>query len=176
MKHLSSEQISSVVAGAGVSEEGHLLLCASCALEVERVRGVLLLFRSSVREWTDRLDHSEFPISEFPVNDAIVSRARFSNGPHRAPLAWVLAAATFAAAVALPIYEDSKNREDRELKAQTERDEQLLEDVNAQLSRSGPVAMDPLMQLMSFPNSAAGAQGIDPAKSYGIKTNAGTSR
>jgi hypothetical protein len=171
MKHLSSEQISNVVAGTGISEEDHLLHCRACALEVERVRGVFSLFRSSVREWTDTLDHSEFP-----AGNAVVSHARLSKGSRRAPLAWVLAAATFAAAVAIPIYEDSKNREDRELKAQTERDEQLLEDVNAQLSRSGPVAMDPLMQLMSFPNGPASVQGTDAMKSHGIKTSTGTPR
>jgi len=110
-------------------------------MEVERFQNALMLFRGSVREWTDKLDHSEFP-----VHEAIVLQARGKRAGHRAPMAWVLAAAAFAAAVAVPMYQDSR---DRELKAQAERDAQLMDDVNAQLSRSGPLAMDPLMQLMT---------------------------
>jgi dihydrodipicolinate synthase/N-acetylneuraminate lyase len=80
-------------------------------------------------------------------------------------MAWVLAAAALAAAVAIPIYQDSR---DRELRAQAERDAQLLDDVNAQLSRSGPLAMDSLMQLMAAPvggppNETSRAPGNEPA-------------
>jgi hypothetical protein len=143
MKHLSPEQISKMVAGIRIPEEDHARNCVECAREVERVQSVLTLFRGSVRAWTDTLDHSEFPIHE-----AVASRASGARSPHRAPMAWVLAAAALAAAVAIPIYQDSKNQE---LKAQAERDAQLMDDVNAQLSRSGPLAMDPLMQLMVVP-------------------------
>ena len=143
MKHLSPEQISSVVAGIPVSEEAHIRDCAACALEVNRMKTVLNLFRGSVREWTDKLDHSEFP-----VHEDIALRAQGSHAPHRAPVAWVMAAAALAAAVAIPMYQDSIAQE---LKAQALRDAQLLDDVNAQLSRSGPLAMDPLMRLMAFP-------------------------
>jgi hypothetical protein len=159
MKHLSPEQISSVVAGLRIPEEDHLRNCADCAREVERVQSVLTVFRSSVRELTDKMDHSEFP-----VHEAVSSRTHAVR-PHRAPMAWVLAAAALAAAVAIPIYQDSR---DRELKAQEERDAQLLDDVNAQLSRSGPLAMDPLMQLMAVPvggpaKELSKAPGSEPA-------------
>jgi hypothetical protein len=158
MKHLSSEQISSVVAGIRIPEQAHVQECSACGQEVERVQNVLTLFRGSVREWTDKLDHSEIPVQE-----AIVSHARASLTPHRAPMAWVLAAAALAAAVAIPIYQDSR---DRELKAQAERDAQLMDDVNAQLSRSGPMAMDPLMQLMVLPERVSVT---DPSKSHGVE-------
>jgi len=52
------------------------------------------------------------------------------------------------------------------MKAQAERDAQLLEDVNAQLSRSGPLAMDPLMQLMVVPERVPVT---DVSKSHGIE-------
>jgi len=158
MKHLSPEQISSVVAGIRIPEEDHLRNCADCAREVERVQSVLTVFRSSVREWTDKMDHSEFPLHE-----AVASRIHAAR-PHRAPMAWVLAAAALAAAVAIPIYQDSR---DREVKAQAERDAQLLDDVNAQLSRSGPLAMDPLMQLMAVPIKSPGT---DLTKANRIET------
>jgi hypothetical protein len=158
MKHLSPEEISNVVAGIRISEDAHLRNCADCAQEVERVQNLLTVFRSSVREWTDKLDHSDFP-----VHEAVASRVRGARPPHRAPMAWVLAAAALAAAVAIPMYQDSR---DRELKAQAERDAQLMDDVNAQLSRSGPMAMDPLMQLMVVPERVSVT---DPSKLHGVE-------
>jgi hypothetical protein len=155
MKHLSPEQISKVVAGIPTPEDAHVRNCAECAREVERVQNVLTLFRGSIRTWTDKLDHSEF-------HEAVASRK--ARSPHRAPMAWVLAAAALAAAVAIPIYQDSKNEE---LKAQAERDAQLMDDVNAQLSRSGPMAMDPLMQLMTAPVSSPVTEA---PKAHGIET------
>jgi hypothetical protein len=154
MKHLSSEQISKVTAGIRIPEDAHVRDCAECAREVERVQGVLAVFRGSIRSWTDTLDHSEF---------YQVVASRKARSPHRAPMAWVLAAAALAAAVAIPVYQDSKHKE---VKAQAERDAQLLDDVDAQLSRRGPLAMDPLMQLMVVPERASVT---DPLKSHGAE-------
>jgi len=154
MKHLSSEQVSKVAAGIRIPEDTHVHNCAECAGEVERVQNVLTLFRGSIRAWTDTLDHSEF-------HEAVASR--HPRSPHRAPMAWVLAAAALAAAVAIPVYRDSK---EQEVKAQAERDAQLLDDVNAQLSRRGPLAMDPLMQLMVVPERVPVTV---PSKSHGIE-------
>jgi hypothetical protein len=152
MKHLTPEQISSVVAGIGIPEDAHVSECAECTREVELARNVLTLFRSSVREWTDTLDHSEFP-----VHQVVNAQARRYPGQRRAPLVWVLATAALAAAVAIPVYRDSRAEE---AKAQAQKDSQLLDDVNAQLSRSGPMAMDPLMQLMPVPISSPGTDFI----------------
>jgi len=154
MKHLSSEQVSKVAAGIRIPEDTHVRSCAECTGEVERVQNVLTLFRGSIRTWTDTLDHSE-------SLEALASRK--TRSPHRAPMAWVLAAAALAAAVAIPVYQNSK---DQEVKAQAERDAQLLDDVNAQLSRRGPLAMDPLMQLMVGP---AKASVTDPLKLQGVE-------
>ena len=149
MKHLSPEQISRVVAGISIPEEMHVRECEECAAEVERDRNVLTLFRSSVRGWTDRLDHSDVS-----VRVSIAARADRSRSIQRAPMAWVVAAAVLAAVVALPIYQYSR---EQELKLQEQRDAQLMDDVNAQLSRSGPLAMDPLMRLMVSPDSGTAA-------------------
>jgi len=101
MKHLSSEQVSKVAAGIRIPEDSHVRNCAECAGEVERVQNVLTLFRGSIRAWTDKLDHSEF-------HEAVASRR--VRSPHRTPMAWVLAATALAAAVAIPMYQDSKNQ------------------------------------------------------------------
>ena len=152
MKHLSPEQISSVVAGIEVSEAAHVRECAACAMEVDRMKAVLMQFRGLVRDWSDKMNHSEFP-----VQVAIASRVHGSYTPRRSPMAWVLATAALAAAVAIPAYRESR---EQAVKAQAQRDDQLLMDVNAQLSRSGPQAMDPLLRMMgttAFPNSDSGA-------------------
>jgi len=152
MKHLSPEQISNVVAGIRIPEEAHVQDCQECKQEVERVRNVLGLFRTSVREWTNTLEHSEFPLRE-----EMELQERRHSGTRRASMAWVLATAALAAAVAIPMYQDSRAQE---AKAQAERDSQLLDDVNAQLSRSGPLAMDPLMQLMPVSIGSTGPEFI----------------
>jgi hypothetical protein len=155
MKHLSSEQISKVVAGAGIAEEDHVRECSACALEVDRVRDVFALFRRSVRDWTDKQDHSDFP-----MGNATISDARPSRGRRQAVLGWVLTAAVLTTAVAIPVYESSR---EREMKAQAERDAQLIDDVNEQLSRHAPLAMLPLMQLMSAKESSSMKPGVEDA-------------
>jgi len=167
MKHLSPEQISSLVAGIEVitSEAAHVRECAACATEVERMKTVLMQFRGSVRTWSEKLNHSEFPVQK-----AIASRARGSDAPRRAPMAWVLATAALAAAVAIPAYRESR---DQAMKEQAQRDDQLLMDVNAHLSRSGPQAMDPLMRMMStsaFPDRDLGTA----QENRGIRGNQGS--
>jgi hypothetical protein len=139
---LSPEQISSVVAGSGTDEEFHVSQCAFCAAEVERARNILLLFRSSVRSWSEA------------QSDAVAFDIPSSRASRQSPLAWVLAAAAVAAMVAVPVYRNSR---EREIQAQAERDAQLIDDVNAQLSRRAPVAMQPLMRLMSVKNTAGDA-------------------
>lgn len=162
MKHLSPEQISSVVAGIRIPEDTHVSECAECIREVERVRNTLMLFRSSVREWTDSLDHSEFPLQSTLDLQSRRHPILRTHRAHRAPVAWVLATAALAAAVAIPMYQDSRAQE---AKAQAEKDSQLLDDVNAQLSRSGPLAMDPLMQLMPVSFSSTGTEYIKTSSS-----------
>jgi hypothetical protein len=157
MKHLSPEQISSLIAGVESPEGAHIRDCAVCALEVDRMKAVLMQFRGSVRVWTDKLNQSAFPVPE-----AIALRGNNSYARRRAPMAWVLATAALAAAVAIPSYRESVEKA-REQAIKAQRDDQLLMDVNAHLSRSGPMAMDPLMRMMrmmsepTLPDSDSGA-------------------
>jgi hypothetical protein len=149
MKHLSPEQVSSIVAGIDAStgelEIAHVRECAACALEVDRMKAVLMQFRGSVRTWSEKSNHSEFPVRE-----AIASNVRGTYARRRGSVAWVLATAALAAVVVIPAYEESRSQA---LKAQAQRDDQLLMDVNAHLSRSGPIAMDPLMKMMGMPRT-----------------------
>jgi len=66
-----------------------------------------------------------------------------------------------AIAVAVPVYQDVR---ERELKAQADADYLLIESVQSQLSRSAPMAMQPLMQLMEPVESAQDSSDADRTK------------
>ena len=188
MKHLSPEQISSVVAGISIPQEMHSMVCTECATEVERYRNVLSMFRNLVREsalqeslvqegamrsWLDQQSPCGISVREGAGSPSIPARSM-----RRTPVTWVFAAAVLAVVVALPMYQDSR---EQELKLQAQRDDQLLDDVNAQLSRSGPLAMDPLMRLMVSPveaGASAPARNGDSSenRNSGRKMAAGDSR
>jgi hypothetical protein len=157
MKHLSSEEVSRIVTGAFASENEHFRQCPVCAQEVERVRDTFAQFRNSVRDWTDQQD-----CSDVALRGGRIARLDSSRADRHSPLAWLLAAAALAAAVAVPVYQNSRERDAR---VQAERDAQLIDDVNAQLARHAPVAMQPLMQLMK--NSKTTFRGAAPSNVNG---------
>ncbi|HLQ76453.1 MAG TPA: hypothetical protein VK210_03810 [Terriglobia bacterium] len=154
MKHLTSVQISKLAAGffnEFSEEERHCRECPGCAAELERFRGVVSLFRSSVRDWIEKQNQAEFPV----VHHA----ARRSEPIHWQSLTWVLVGTGLALAIAVPVYRDSR---DRQIKAQAAEDVLLTEDVNEHLARRVPVAMNSLMQLMPVENSGAAADSTKP--------------
>jgi hypothetical protein len=150
MKHLTSEQISSVVAGwsRDENEQQHVSACPVCAAEIERLRELLTQFRTSIRDWSEG--------SQTIVNLPRPVSPRYPDRVHPRRVVWVLAAAALAIAVAVPVYQDVR---EREMKAQADADYLLIESVQSQLSRSAPMAMQPLMQLVapteSDPDSGA---------------------
>jgi hypothetical protein len=140
MKHMSPEQISSIVAGSSTSEEEqHCCDCPLCASEVARVREVFSLFRSSLRDWTAQSHPEVLP----------VARAHF-RAWHS--LAWALAGTVLAVLIGIPLYQ---NEQDRQIKIRAEEDALLFESVDGQLSRSAPMAMESLMEMMSGGNNIA---------------------
>jgi len=154
MRHLTSEQISKLVAGSSLEfaeENQHCRECPVCAAELARDRNVLSLFRNSVRAWTEKQNHSEFPV--------VLPAARRSEPVHRQSLTWVVVGAGLALAIAVPIYRDAR---DRQIKTQADQDILLTEDVSAHLARRVPVAMNSLMQLMSVEGSGSAADSTVP--------------
>jgi len=142
MKHLTSKQISQVTAGLTanlkVPEEAHIRECEQCMAEVDRSREMLSQFGWSVREWSGMQQPREWA-------------PRSSRVSHRSPFAWALAGAALAIVVAVPVYRDSRERQIRE---QARQDARLIDDVNAQLSRRAPAALQSLMQMMNEPVKA----------------------
>jgi len=125
--HLSSDQICQWLAGErGSEQDRHLRDCPACRAEVNRFQTVLAGFRSSLER------ESAPPVSRAPIRSTLPR--------------WTLAAAGVFLLLAAPVYWNAHQQRAAE---QMKADEQLLERVNASLSRSVPSSMEPLMQLIS---------------------------
>jgi hypothetical protein len=128
--HLSSAQISEWILGSRTMEaERHIQDCTECRAEIARCESGLAAFGQSVRS---------LAAMQPAVPDARVS----AHQP--AVWRWAAAATAFVFAVGLPIYWNTKNNR-QELFRQ---DSELMERVHAQLSRSVPAPLEPLLELM----------------------------
>jgi anti-sigma factor RsiW len=127
-EHLSSKQISKWIAGEQPAEvERHVQQCAKCSMELTRLHSRFAAFAQSVRGWAQH--HEELTVA----NEVVPTLRRTSWRPW----VWGLAAGVVALAVGIPTYRGNRDK-----------DAQLLEQVQAQLSRSVPASMEPLMRLM----------------------------
>jgi len=139
ISHLSSEQISRLLAGDAMpEEEQHAGNCAECERELSRVRETLAVFRHSVQQWADENGATRVPASEFLRNE--------SSAWRKGPVRWALVAAAIIILIVVPLY---KNVRERHRDADTSEDAILLEQVNAHLSRTVASPMEPFMQLLS---------------------------
>ena len=143
--HLSAAQISRWMAGDRTTDvDRHLRECAQCAAETARLKALLAAFRSSVIAGSALQKGAEAPERWTPLEH----RRRLTRGVPR----WKLAAAALAIAVIVPICKNSSDRR-REVEA-FEADVQLWEEVNAQVSRSVPTPLEPLMKLVAWESDA----------------------
>ena len=139
--HLSSEQISRWLAGNCTPDaDQHLRECPQCAAETARLKRLLAEFRSSVIARSALEKGAEAPERWAPPEH----RRRFTSGAPR----WKLAAAALAIAILVPICKNSGERR-RDAEA-FQADVQLWEAVNAQVSRSVPMPLEPLMKLVAW--------------------------
>jgi hypothetical protein len=139
--HLNDKQISRWIAGASTPEEKqHYLECAQCRASVTSLQGDLSTFGGAITHWADKQRGSAVPDVKLAANLRHQARMR--------PLRWAAAAATLAVVAGIPAYKKSIERE-REVQAAQELqlDEQLLERVNAHLSRTAPASLQPLMEM-----------------------------
>ncbi len=95
-------------------------------------------FRGAVREWSAAIGPAR------PIQFRRRSRA------HRLRLAAAGALAT--ALVAIPIYAKVRHDHERAIEL-AKQDDVLLRQIDADLARSAPAAMEPLTELVSFPGS-----------------------
>ncbi|MDR3699705.1 MAG: hypothetical protein P4L56_08740 [Candidatus Sulfopaludibacter sp.] len=133
MTHLSAEQIAQWIAGQRSAEaEVHVESCGKCRARVTGFEDVLAQFRGAVRSVSA------------PVP---VWRARRS-------LVWprLVAVAAIALLLLVPLY---REREARRRAAIEQQDTQLLQQVDAGISRAVPDAMDPLVKMVSWNSNEA---------------------
>ena len=142
--HLTSVQISEWLAGIrGADAERHLAVCAGCAAELERANEPFAQFGAAARAWCA----VETPV---PRMGAIASAVRHRR---RAVAMRLALAAAAALLIATPVY-----RQHRRAIETARQDEALLEQVQAEVSRSAPEPMQPLEQLVAW-NSPSGKSG-----------------
>lgn len=145
-QHLSSEQIERHMAGqATADEQRHASECLECRTELSRMQSTLELYRDSVRQWSDRQSRPELrawrPSERSRWFDMQVWR-----------LGMVVTAMVVLAVV--PVYRNASARmRAAELARQ---DALLLERVDAELSRTVPASMEPLLKLVSSSESSRG--------------------
>jgi hypothetical protein len=148
--HLSSKQISELAAGESTPEVlRHCRECPECSSELARIENALSEFRSAMSRWASQSGSGVIP-----------ARDRFFvpfPAPRRRRRLWAPLAAAVAVLAVVPLY---KNTLDRKREAQAIQDAVLLDRVNAQLSRTAPTSLEPLMDMLmnrndSIPETAA---------------------
>ena len=146
--HLSSREISEWVAGTRTADcENHLHECAECREELTRLHGALSDFRDSLRSWSAAESVSPGPVW-------LTGNPRST---HR--LRWALVAVAMVLLAAIPVY---RARERPRLVDTSAEDTVLLEQIDANVSRTVPATMEPLTGLVSWSstNPAASAKSL----------------
>jgi thiamine biosynthesis protein ThiC len=138
-QHLTSEEISKWIAGVRTAQmEEHARECPQCHAEIVRTEAALSMFRSSVRQWSDRQGSPEL------ASAWKAGRQRFPVQPMR----WALIAAALLMLVTIPIYQGAMEKQRRAETAKA--DALLLEQVDAGVSRAVPQPMEPLLRLVTW--------------------------
>jgi hypothetical protein len=143
--HLTDEQISKWIAGDSTPKEHrHGLECAQCAAKLTSLQNALSAFRSSATTWAEKQGAGNVP-DTILVPGAQRARTR--------SLRRLAAAAAVVIVALIPAYKRVAERE-REARAMRESqfDAQLLERINAHLSRTAPASLQPLMEMTSNSN------------------------
>lgn len=132
--HLSSEQFSQCISGqASASAAAHLRDCPVCSAELANFREALGQFREGVRAWSD---HRANALMALPER----ASTRVSwIASHQLAWALLLAAVCVIASFVVPRYRTG---------APPPADAVLLKQVDAELSRTAPASMEPLMKLV----------------------------
>ena len=134
MTHLSTDQIAQWIAGERTADaELHVAGCARCRAEVAGLEEVLGQFGSSAR--------------------SVAAPAAVWNIRRSVPWPrWMAVAAAVALLALAPVY---REHQARQRAAMEQQDAQLLQQVDTEISRSVPGAMDPLMKMVSWNSGSA---------------------
>jgi hypothetical protein len=142
-QHLSTEQVSRWIVGErSAAEEQHVRECAECNAEVAQLGSALGTFRGTVLNWSDK----QRAAAARPVRTA--GRVRHWTG-------WAMAAAALATAAAIPVYLEVRQQRQVEL---AKADAALMEQVDAEVSRSIAAPMEPLVKLVAWNDNQNGGE------------------
>lgn len=145
-EHLSPEALSKWIAGdSSLSEERHMKECQRCTAELNALQDALAEFRASVIDWADRERSTRIPDSS--------SFARISRGIFIRRLRWLSAVAAITLVALVPMYKRSIEHHRQVEISQESIDAELLERINAHLSQTAPLSLQPLTTLVSAPNN-----------------------
>jgi hypothetical protein len=135
--HLSSEQVAEYIVGyPSPIVAQHLRDCPACRAEVVNFREALGEFRWAVRSWSeDRA--SEYQTGD-PAMAAVVPDSRWWTPSHQFAGALLVAAICVIASFVIPRHPEKVPSNDAV----------LLSQVDAQVSRTVPSSMEPLMKLV----------------------------
>jgi|HubBroStandDraft_6_1064221.scaffolds.fasta_scaffold283170_3 hypothetical protein len=161
-QHLTREQIYDLLISRETGEcLEHLKTCAACAAEVSELQIAFSSFAGAARDWSGNQDLPEVTLTP------ATGRGKFRMRVPR--VAWAL-----VAAVLLSFFvwgAAYKRRMAPSTEAQS--DEILMQQIDTEVSRRTPAAMDPLVQGISasatnstnrFPTSQSGSQGQGEVK------------
>ena len=133
MTHLSAEQIGQWISGERPAEaELHIAGCRECRARVAGFEDAVAQFRNAV--------------TSVPAPPPAWRARRTVTWPH------LLAVAAIALLLLAPLY---REREARRRAAIERQDAQLLQQVDSEISRAVPDAMDPLVKMVSWNSNEA---------------------
>jgi hypothetical protein len=145
--HLDDEQISRWIAGDSTAEEQqHCLECARCRASVSSFEDDLSRFGGAVSYWADKQRVSTIPnVQRVAI---LWHQARLRS------LRWVAVAAAVTIVAGIPAYRKSvDSQRDPQTTQESQLDAQLLDRVNAHLSRTAPESLQPLMEMLPSTNN-----------------------
>jgi len=142
-RHLSARDISECVIGnRSDTVEGHLNACSECAGEVARMSESIAMFGSAIREWSEQQEGNVEIKAPDPAPNHFWDMGMFR---------WQVATASMAALLlaAIPVHRMNHREPVPMTMTAAVSDDALLRDVETQISRSVPVSIEPLADLMT---------------------------
>jgi anti-sigma factor RsiW len=146
--HLSSEQLSECILGLpSPAVARHIEICPACNAELATLREALCEFRGAVRAWSGDQANAALAVP------ARVPEPRSWMASHQLALALLIAVICVFGSIAVSWRESQPP--DHALSAS---DAALLNQVDAEVSRTVPAPMEPLMKLVVQTNAGAERQ------------------
>ena len=142
--HLSAEQLSKYILGQpSALVARHVQHCPACRAELIQFRDALGEFRGAVRAWSedraDKYQAGNYQEDTALASPAAVSGPRLGWASHQLPWALLIAVVCIIASFVFPRHPGENAPAS---------DAVLLNQVDAQVSRTAPSSMEPLMRLV----------------------------